>query len=174
MAELQRSAISFRRQGSSGLVWDDRFLSGDLREPRGEEPRFFSGELRKSNRAQQPAFPIHHEELRLRPTRTERSAITGRGGEGRRAAISHENDPPSPKLSACGCCGGFGKSPRSARPNRPVKAPITGVRDLRRRLTRKRQMASCLGNTKEPGAAGLSDRKAVATTTKSGSAGGDQ
>ncbi|GMQ06934.1 hypothetical protein CsSME_00051340 [Camellia sinensis var. sinensis] len=30
MDGLQRSAISFRRQGSSGLVWDDKFLSGKL------------------------------------------------------------------------------------------------------------------------------------------------
>ncbi|KAL0397097.1 UNVERIFIED_CONTAM: MAPK kinase substrate protein [Sesamum calycinum] len=28
MAGLQRSAVSFRRQGSSGLVWDDKFLAG--------------------------------------------------------------------------------------------------------------------------------------------------
>ena len=30
MAGLQRSAVSFRRQGSSGFVWDDRFLSEEL------------------------------------------------------------------------------------------------------------------------------------------------
>ncbi|GFZ07969.1 hypothetical protein Acr_19g0009060 [Actinidia rufa] len=27
MAGLQRSEISFRRQGSSGLIWDDKFLA---------------------------------------------------------------------------------------------------------------------------------------------------
>jgi hypothetical protein len=30
MASLPRSEVSFRRSGSSGLVWDDRFLSGEL------------------------------------------------------------------------------------------------------------------------------------------------
>ncbi|KAI4377136.1 hypothetical protein MLD38_014819 [Melastoma candidum] len=30
MAVLRRSATSFRRQGSSGLVWDDRLLAGVL------------------------------------------------------------------------------------------------------------------------------------------------
>ncbi|KAJ1413386.1 hypothetical protein SESBI_19651 [Sesbania bispinosa] len=30
MAGLQRSAVSFRRQGSSGFVWDDRFLTEEL------------------------------------------------------------------------------------------------------------------------------------------------
>ncbi|KAI4387444.1 hypothetical protein MLD38_005277 [Melastoma candidum] len=33
MAELQRSAASFRRQGSSGLVWEDKFLSRELMKP---------------------------------------------------------------------------------------------------------------------------------------------
>ncbi|KAK6927522.1 Protein of unknown function DUF4666 [Dillenia turbinata] len=28
MAALQRSTISFRRTGSSGLVWDEKFVSG--------------------------------------------------------------------------------------------------------------------------------------------------
>lgn len=29
-AVLQRSVTSFRRQGSSGLVWDERFFSGEV------------------------------------------------------------------------------------------------------------------------------------------------
>ncbi|KAL4295679.1 hypothetical protein GQ457_12G023700 [Hibiscus cannabinus] len=28
--KLQRSTTSFRRQGSSGVTWNDKFLSGDL------------------------------------------------------------------------------------------------------------------------------------------------
>lgn len=31
MEGLQRSEVSFRRQGSSGLVWDDKLLSGELK-----------------------------------------------------------------------------------------------------------------------------------------------
>ncbi|XP_059659122.1 MAPK kinase substrate protein At1g80180-like [Cornus florida] len=34
MAALQRSAKSFRRQGSSGIVWDDKLLQIDPRELR--------------------------------------------------------------------------------------------------------------------------------------------
>lgn len=30
MATLQRSAVSFRRQGSSGSVWEDKFSSGNM------------------------------------------------------------------------------------------------------------------------------------------------
>ncbi|KAF5743304.1 hypothetical protein HS088_TW09G01370 [Tripterygium wilfordii] len=29
MATLQRSAVSFRRQGSSGIVWDDKYALGE-------------------------------------------------------------------------------------------------------------------------------------------------
>ena len=29
MATFQRSAVSFRRQGSSGIVWDDKYISGE-------------------------------------------------------------------------------------------------------------------------------------------------
>lgn len=32
MATLQRSAFSFRRNGSSGVVWDDKFMKGEFRE----------------------------------------------------------------------------------------------------------------------------------------------
>lgn len=32
MATLQRSSFSFRRQGSSGLVWDDKFINGEFRQ----------------------------------------------------------------------------------------------------------------------------------------------
>ncbi|KAF3447137.1 hypothetical protein FNV43_RR12317 [Rhamnella rubrinervis] len=32
MATLQRSAFSFRRKGSSGVVWDDKFMNGEFRE----------------------------------------------------------------------------------------------------------------------------------------------
>ncbi|GAB4850091.1 hypothetical protein Ancab_029390 [Ancistrocladus abbreviatus] len=125
MAGLQRSAVSFRRQGSSGLVWDDRLLSGELTKSKGQEPRFFSEELRKSNRAQQPALPVRQEELHLRPIKTGRSRIDG-GGAGRHTASSGQgSDPPSPKLSAWGCCGGFGKSPRSASRSRPGKPRST-------------------------------------------------
>ncbi|KAI3495901.1 hypothetical protein L1887_38248 [Cichorium endivia] len=36
MAGLPRSDVSFRRSGSSGLVWEDKLLSGELK-PKGEE-----------------------------------------------------------------------------------------------------------------------------------------
>ncbi|THU52339.1 hypothetical protein C4D60_Mb10t02970 [Musa balbisiana] len=37
MAELQRSVTTFRRSGSSGLVWDERLFSGDLTQMKKKE-----------------------------------------------------------------------------------------------------------------------------------------
>ncbi|GMH14282.1 hypothetical protein Nepgr_016123 [Nepenthes gracilis] len=111
MAGLQRSTVSFRRQGSSGLVWDDRFLSGELAEPKKQERGFFSEELSKANTSQQSAHDhrIQQEDLKLRPIRTDRSA-SGRGSHTVRKDFPAE-DPPSPKTSGFSCCGGFGRSP---------------------------------------------------------------
>ncbi|KAL2928009.1 hypothetical protein RDABS01_023327 [Bienertia sinuspersici] len=51
MAQLQlrRSSVSFRRQGSSGLVWNDRLAS---EENARTNPRFYSGELSRPNKSQ--------------------------------------------------------------------------------------------------------------------------
>ncbi|KAI3802984.1 hypothetical protein L1987_31131 [Smallanthus sonchifolius] len=39
MAGLPRSEVSFRRSGSSGLVWDDKLLSGKLEPTEGEKEK---------------------------------------------------------------------------------------------------------------------------------------
>ncbi|KAL4195028.1 hypothetical protein AMTRI_Chr05g62460 [Amborella trichopoda] len=52
MAGLPQSAVSFRRQGSSGLIWDDRLFSGELR------PVGFVGMLER-NRMTGPSYPSH-------------------------------------------------------------------------------------------------------------------
>lgn len=127
--QLQRSAVSFRRQGSSGLVWEDRFLSGELTRPNRADPLFLSGELTRPNRAQsqRPHRPHHHHgndrtadvvntaEVKIRSIRTVRSNDTRPG---------HQDpaEPVSPRLTGCGCCGGLVKSPRSARTFRQVKS----------------------------------------------------
>ncbi|KAK6236230.1 hypothetical protein SCA6_011567 [Theobroma cacao] len=87
MTGLQRSTTSFRRQGSSGLVWDDKFLSGDL------------DQMKLNNNNNQS-------DGMMRRTRSD-----GGGGHVYRVtkAASPSIDPPSPKVSGCGFCGVFGK-----------------------------------------------------------------
>ncbi|KAI4379457.1 hypothetical protein MLD38_005752 [Melastoma candidum] len=93
---LQRSVISFRRQGSSGLVWDDKFLT------RAHDP-----EPPKVGNAGEGSSGIPLRQSRstggCRPSRTARMP-------------SPSLDPPSPKVSGCGLCGIFGKPVESKHP----------------------------------------------------------
>ncbi|XP_074592320.1 MAPK kinase substrate protein At1g80180-like [Curcuma longa] len=99
MAELQRSATTFRRSGSSGLVWDERFLSRDGDADAG-------GELRRSRT--------------VGPT-TDRCRDDNDGGRGggrqafRANAVPAAADPPSPDAHCGGLCGIFGKAKRHHR-----------------------------------------------------------
>jgi len=80
MEALPRSEISFRRSGSSGLVWDDKLLSGELKpvKPKDEEDK-------EKTEHQKPAEPRPYKSVEVEST----------------------IDPPSPKVS--GCCAMFGK-----------------------------------------------------------------
>lgn len=114
MAGLQRSSMSFRRQGSSGLVFDDRFLSElnqmsqNQQKPQGEEQK---AELKEGT-----------------PSRTVGSINTldgsrsNGGGRGFRTdKVSPAVEPPSPRVSACGLCSAFGKPEKNRRPPKPRK-----------------------------------------------------
>ncbi|XP_023530960.1 uncharacterized protein At1g15400-like [Cucurbita pepo subsp. pepo] len=105
MTGLQRSAVSFRRQGSSGLVWDDRFYSGELKPTK----RHYEEHL-------QPDVVSLSKELR-----TCRSVGSTATSEGTRSSTVHRmevispsptpsmGDPSSPKFTGCGFCGVFGR-----------------------------------------------------------------
>lgn len=83
MAALPRSEVSFRRSGSSGLVWDDKYLSGELK-PVNTKEGGAGGDHNK----------VKDEQKQKQAYRTVDIAP---------AMV----DPPSPKLSGCGVC--FGK-----------------------------------------------------------------
>lgn len=91
MEGLQRSAISFRRQGSSGLVWDDKLIQAELNKEKSEG----DGSVDQKD-DQNPE---------LRRTKSD--------GGNRRAyktvKVEQAEDPPSPRLSACGFCSVFNK-----------------------------------------------------------------
>ncbi|KAK4761024.1 hypothetical protein SAY87_005917 [Trapa incisa] len=116
MEGLQRSTISFRRQGSSGLVWDNKFLSGELtllnnegREAtdRPKDPEAGTQELPWDINADHTPPAIGTSAASL-----ERNPSTGGGGGGGRYRMGRASpamDPPSPKASSCGFCRALGK-----------------------------------------------------------------
>ncbi|KFK43803.1 hypothetical protein AALP_AA1G174700 [Arabis alpina] len=129
MEGLQRSTISFRRQGSSGIVWDDRLiaeLNKQANEQKDESQRDEEPKKTMSESSEQ-GKPIDEKD-KLRPIKTggasiERSRSNG-GGAPRHhrttGRVSPAVEPPSPRISTCGCCSAFGKknNPRKRPPKR--------------------------------------------------------
>ncbi|XVF74711.1 hypothetical protein PTKIN_Ptkin13bG0133500 [Pterospermum kingtungense] len=123
MAGLQRSAVSFRRQGSSGLVWDDKFLSELNQVNRQEEEEEEAGETKQQLQQQEQGQVLQDNnpektdgikdvkpERNIRPINTiERSRSSGEKRGYRTGKVSPAIEPPSPKVSACGFCSAFGK-----------------------------------------------------------------
>ncbi|KNA13554.1 hypothetical protein SOVF_115560, partial [Spinacia oleracea] len=92
MEGLQRSAMSFRRQGSSGLVWDDKLVQAELNKEKSEGGDGSSVDQKGDD--QNP-------ELR-------RSKSDGGNRQAYRTVkVEQAEDPPSPRLSACGFCSVF-------------------------------------------------------------------
>lgn len=115
MAGLQRSVTSFRRQGSSGLVWDDKLVSGELVKLADKNKEESSDQPQKEDSAAGGVrTPSPVAGLTIDRSRSN-------GGRGfRTGRVSPAIEPPSPKVSACGCCGAFGKSRKTRR--RPPKS----------------------------------------------------
>ncbi|KAF8727422.1 hypothetical protein HU200_019028 [Digitaria exilis] len=82
MAGLQRSSETFRRSGSSGLVWDDKNFSGEIK-PASDDGGGAA---------------------------VERSRSVGHAHAGYRATgrVPPAIDPPSPRVAVCGFCSLFG------------------------------------------------------------------
>ncbi|THG14727.1 hypothetical protein TEA_015658 [Camellia sinensis var. sinensis] len=106
MDGLQRSAISFRRQGSSGLVWDDKFLSGKLNQTKPKDHQQ-ADEGKRDHRASQMQRSRSNREHTYHTVKDVGPTI----------------NPPSPKLSACGFCGMLG-NPQTTPKLRSTKQEI--------------------------------------------------
>ncbi|KAK0595173.1 hypothetical protein LWI29_004253 [Acer saccharum] len=128
MEGLQRSAVSFRRQGSSGLIWDDKFLAELNQATKQKEEQ---DQLQpEQQQQQQDSQPPEHEKAdadadnnikEVKPsisinttttttaTTIERSRSNGGGRGFRTGRVSPAIEPPSPRLSACGFCSAFSK-----------------------------------------------------------------
>ncbi|CAM0957513.1 unnamed protein product [Alopecurus aequalis] len=119
MAELQRSSQTFRRSGSSGLIWEDRLMPED-----------------ENQRVQGATGEAEVNTLELKELRHSRS-VGSKGAVQRRGRDSAERggrsndgnqafrtrhvpptlDPPSPKFPSCMFCGIFKKEP--SQPSKP-------------------------------------------------------
>ncbi|KAF5182069.1 hypothetical protein FRX31_028345 [Thalictrum thalictroides] len=101
MAGLQRSTSSYRRQGSSGLVWENSRLLGEQINMKHEGKEF------KEMRTSQSVGSIRM---------MDRSISTSGGRGYRTSKVSPDMDPPSPKVLSCGLWKLFGK--KSQRPKK--------------------------------------------------------
>ena len=101
MAELQRSESTFRRQGSSGLIWDDKFLQRALNQVEAEKQAEAAAAAQGQTAASDGPGASAND--------------GGGGGRGYKTVkvAPPMMDPPSPKA---GCCGVFGKPAASKRP----------------------------------------------------------
>ncbi|CAB4272764.1 unnamed protein product [Prunus armeniaca] len=109
MAGLQRSSVSFRRQGSSGFVWDDRHL--ELVDKVAPLLKEGGGRARQD----QENVDIIEGVRAPKPINTVSRSRSNGGGRGYRTGkVTPAIEPPSPKVSACGFCGGFGKPLRKS------------------------------------------------------------
>ncbi|OWM65967.1 uncharacterized protein At1g15400-like [Punica granatum] len=117
---LQRSVTSFRRQGSSGLVWDEKLFSSEvnviMKKPNGEEDinnnskhdRLRQSHSDGSARMMQSQCPTGVVGTRNQlPPRCPKAATVSP-----RVSTANKTLPPSPKrIGGCGFCGIFGRSP---------------------------------------------------------------
>ncbi|CAK9150151.1 unnamed protein product [Ilex paraguariensis] len=69
--------------GSSGLVWDDKLFSGELKQIRPKNEEDTTKTMQRSRSDGNKAY--------------------------RSMNVAPAADPPSPKVSSCGMCGMFGK-----------------------------------------------------------------
>ncbi|XP_069155842.1 uncharacterized protein At1g15400-like [Solanum lycopersicum] len=107
MAGLQRSAISFRRQGSSGFIWDDKYLTGEL----------INHPVKHKEETNKTRLGKPKEELMLQ-VKTSSTTIgsTRRRGFNGGGGVNPTAEPPSPKVFACGLCSAInGKKGKSHR-----------------------------------------------------------
>ncbi|KAI4329315.1 hypothetical protein L6164_021597 [Bauhinia variegata] len=87
----------FQKTRLVGFVWDDKLLSEELNKPNQEQGQ------------EQDKAEIKEVNAGTNVGSIERSRSNGGGRGYRTGKVSPAIDPPSPKVSACGFCGAFGK-----------------------------------------------------------------
>ncbi|KAB1218676.1 hypothetical protein CJ030_MR3G026556 [Morella rubra] len=120
MAGLQRSAVSFRRQGSSGLVWDDKLLTEELNQENRKEDQEQAHEGRDELEIKLDIKEIKTSRTVGSTNTLERSRSNGGARGYRTGKVSPAIEPPSPRVSVCGCCSPFGNAAKKVRTTRPA------------------------------------------------------
>lgn len=115
MAGLQRSAVSFRRQGSSGFVWDDRFLTEEINKANKKDQEQEEGQKEKEQENKLDIKEVKAPITAGSANTIERSRSNGGARGYRTGKVSPAIEPPSPKVSACGFCSAFGKPAKKGR-----------------------------------------------------------
>lgn len=107
MAGLQRSTTSFRRQGSSGLVWDDKCLTQLASQKHNQQRTPENQGKLDINQDNDVNPPLPRPISNIERSRSNGGYRTGR--------VPQAMEPPSPRVSACGFCGAFGKPAKNHR-----------------------------------------------------------
>ncbi|PWZ06264.1 hypothetical protein Zm00014a_007956 [Zea mays] len=138
MAGLQRSATTFRRSGSSGLVWDERFLT------EAEADADAEAKAGAAEDAEQPELRHSRSVGMLRRAGGGGDSRSKKGKESRQKQaesarrsnqqvfrtkdVAPDMDPPSPRVSGCAFCavfrggsGGTGRRAQARRRSKPRK-----------------------------------------------------
>lgn len=140
MAGLQRSATTFRRSGSSGLVWDERFLTeadaeakaadGATEEPQPELRHSRSvgsiGMLRRGGAGDGDDKKAKEKKQQQKQKQGHKEESRSNQQVFRTKDVAPDVDPPSPRVSGCILCTIFGGSSSGSgtarrRPNKPRK-----------------------------------------------------
>ncbi|KAK7292073.1 hypothetical protein RIF29_07738 [Crotalaria pallida] len=96
---LQRSVTSFRRQGSSGLVWDDKFIQKLNQQQQEQDTNNNNNQREEQEQKSAVGSSATLERSRSAGSRPYRTVNVA----------PPSVDPPSPKVATCGLCGFFGK-----------------------------------------------------------------
>ncbi|KAK3152447.1 hypothetical protein QOZ80_2BG0158970 [Eleusine coracana subsp. coracana] len=146
MAGLQRSVQTFRRSGSSGLIWDERFLTegaeekkpnGAVRQPELRHSRSVGSAIMLRRRGRDDAVGDVDDKKKKLAIKPKAQKDHQNNQEGREAApgrkafrardVAPAAEPPSPRVSGCVLCSIFrstvrgqwrGSSAQRARPGK--------------------------------------------------------
>lgn len=118
MAGLQRSATTFRRSGSSGLVWDERFLTEDAEAKAGDGTEEPQPELRHSRSVGSIGIMRRgggdDKKLKQKKQKQSQKEDDRNHQVFRTKDVAPDLDPPSPRVSGCILCAIFRSSGSSS------------------------------------------------------------